>query len=450
MELRETDVCIVGAGFAGLAAARRLSGAGRDVVVLEARDRVGGRVWNRTVPDGPTVSVGGTWLGVGQDRMFALCREAGLETYAQHADGDTVLRLGGANRRYGGMIPKVNPVAIASVGLALKRLDRMAQRLPLEAPWEARRAHALDSRTLGDWLSSPLNVVPGHARDLLLATMQGFFSTDPAQVSLLGALVLARGGGGFTYFTDTGQTETDLVDGGTPELARRLAEQLGDAVCLSSPVRRITQRDDRVEVESDVVAVEARRVVVATPPLLASHIDYVPALPAAHAHLLRRWTPGAVMRVNTVYDEPFWRADGLSGELLSPHSPVLLGIDQSPRAGTPGVLASFSFGPQALQLARLEPGARRDVWLRALADAYGPRAASPVGYLETDWSAEQWSLGGMFGYLAPGVLTAYGPALREPVGRIHWASTERATLMHGLIEGAVRSGEHTADEVLAA
>jgi monoamine oxidase len=220
-------------------------------------------------------------------------------------------------------------------------------------------------------------------------------------------------------------------------------------VCLSSPVRRIAQNGDRVKVISDSLTVEAGRVVVATPPLLASHIDYEPSLPAAHAHLLRRWAPGAVIRVNTVYDEPFWRADGLSGELVSPHSPVLLGIDQSPRTGTPGVLASFSFGPHALALARLEPTARRELWLRALADAYGPRAASPVGYLETDWSAERWSLGGMFGCFSPGVLTTYGAALRAPVGRIHWAGTERATLMHGLMEGAVRSGERTADEVLA-
>lgn len=440
---------MVGAGFAGLAAARRLTQAGLDVVVVEARDRAGGRSWNRTLPDGTVLSVGGTWLGVGQDRMFALCREVGLETYPQYEQGEQILRLGGKNHRYRGMIPDINPWAVVVLGLMFKRLDSMANRLPVDAPWQAHDARAWDEQTLGDWISSPFNVPSATARDLARMFMTVLFCTDPAEVSLLGALAMARGGGGLGYYTDTARTETHLVAGGAPALADRLADELGDAMHLSSPVRRIAQADGHVEVGSDTLGVRARRVIVATPPVLASRIDFDPMLPDAHGHLLRRVVPGAVLRVHTVYDRPFWRAEGLSGQAASPQSAVSVTIDQSPPTGM-GVLSSYAFGPRALAMARLDPRRRRELWLRSLAEYLGPEASVPIEYLETDWSAEEWSLGGMMGHFAPGILTTYGPMLRRPAGRVHWANSESATRMHGLMEGAVRSGEFAADEVLAA
>jgi monoamine oxidase len=107
-------------------------------------------------------------------------------------------------------------------------------------------------------------------------------------------------------------------------------------------------------------------------------------------------------------------------------------------------------GPQAVKAAALQPDERRSLWLNALAARYGTKALSPRARLETDWAAQEWSLGGMIAHFAPGVLTSYGHALREPAGRIHWAGSEYATDMHGLMEGAVRSGERAADQLLAA
>jgi monoamine oxidase len=239
------------------------------------------------------------------------------------------------------------------------------------------------------------------------------------------------------------------VDGGVPELAVRIAASLGDAVRLSSPVRRIAQAGDRVEVVAEGVVVEARDAIVATPPALAGRIEYDPSLPSTHAGLFSRYVPGAIIRGLPVYDEPFWREEGLNGMSVAPDSPVPVALDQTPKAGRPGVLSSYMVGPQAAAAARLEPAERRDVWFKALAERYGRKALSPVDYLETDWAAEEWSRGGMIGHFAPGVLTTYGPALRQPVGRIRWAGSEQATEMHGLIEGAVRSGERAAEQIAA-
>jgi monoamine oxidase len=171
-------------------------------------------------------------------------------------------------------------------------------------------------------------------------------------------------------------------------------------------------------------------------------------LPADHATLLRSYVPGAITRSIAAFDEPFWRADGLSGETLAPASPVPVSIDQSGPGGSPGIISSYAVGQDALRLATLDPAERRSLWLAELATRFGPEARNPRAYLETNWSDEPWSLGGMIGHLPPGVLTSCGSAIREPVGRIHWGATERATSMHGLMEGAVRSGERAATEVL--
>jgi monoamine oxidase len=448
MERIRTDCCVVGAGFAGLAAARRLRDRGKSVAVVEARDRVGGRVWNRTAADGSVVSVGGTWLGKQQDRMFELCRELGLEVYPQYDRGDTVMHLDGTNRRYRGN-PKIGLLSLLSLGLAFWRLDRIVKRVDSDQPWKTRDAIALDSQTLGAWIASPWNLPTDTARKLMTTTMTTLFCVDPNEVSLLGACRLACGNGSFEYYVDNTITETHLIDGGAPELAVRLAAKLGDALHLSSPVRRIKQSGAGVEVFSDRLTVDARRVIVATPPLPASRIEYDPVLPAAQTQLLRRMLSGSIMRGITIYDEPFWRDDGLSGMSVAPDLPVPVALDQSPRSGKPGILSSYMIGPQAVRAAALDPAGRRDIWLRALAVRFGPKALSPRAHLETDWAAEEWSLGGMIAHFAPGVMTNFGHALRESAGRIHWAGAERATKMHGLMEGAIRSGESTADEVVS-
>jgi monoamine oxidase len=458
MERIDADVCVVGAGFAGLAAARYLVGQGRTVVVLEARERVGGRVADQTLSDGTVVSMGGTWLGKDQARMFDLVGKVGLGVYPQYDAGDLLVRLDGRNRRFNDLA--ADPSwwwALLCVGAAFARLNEMAATLPLDRPWEAPHAAELDARTLGEWISSYWNVPSWGAQQLLGSSMRLLFSSDPSVVSLLGSMVLARGGGdaGFLYFLDAAITETHLVDGGgTPEVARRLGVELGDSLRTSAPVRRIVHTDDGVEVFADGATVGARYVIVTAPPVLASQIEYDPPLPDAYGHLMRQMPSGAIIRVITVYDRPFWRDKGLSGQSAAPQSPVPVTIDQSPPSPTTGapppqgILSSYAIGPRAIELARMEPERRKSLWLSELAARFDDeRAARPLAYGELDWSAERWSLGGMISHFPPGVLTSYGSVLHEPHGRIYWAGSERATEMHGLIEGAVRSGEQAAQDV---
>jgi monoamine oxidase len=474
---RDVDVCVIGAGFAGLAAAHALVGEGYTVAVLEARPRVGGRVWDKTASDGTVVSVGGTWLGRRQDRMFDLVKKVGLTTYPQYRGdydpedpedplnpfdraAESIFRYDGRNHRYKGLFVPVGVGGLADLGLAFAQLDELTKTIPLDAPWEAPNARELDAQSLGAWIDNEWNVSDPNARMMLHSSLGLLFSTELRNVSLLGSMVLARGGGkdAFQYYVNADNTETHLVDGGgTAEVANRLGEALGDSLRKSTPVRTIRQLEDSVEVEGDGVLVRARYAIVAAPPVLASRIAYEPALPDQYRKLMEQMPAGAIVRGIPVYDKPFWREKGLSGFSVAPQSKIPVTIDQCPKPSakgeTParGVLSSYAIGTAALELMTMDPAERRAFWLGEIAERFeDARALDPIDFSETDWSAEEWSRGGMISHFPPGVLTSYGSVLHEPHGRIYFAGTERATEMHGLIEGAVRSGEQAAGDIMEA
>lgn len=445
----EVDCCVVGAGFAGLAAAYKLQQAGRSVAVLEARDRVGGKVFTKVLSDGTYINMGGTWLGEGHTRIHELAAEMGLETYRQYVDGDNILILDGKVVRYKGLIPKVNALALVDVGLAIQMLNWMASSVPLDAPWDAEKANEWDSTTVGAWIDSRWHALTNTAQKLLRLIIAEMHLSDANEVSLLHALHYIHSCKSIEWVSSTiGGAQQDHVVGGTFGVAERIAARLGDAVQLSSPVRRVAQDAGAVEVTSETTTVRARRVIITLPMMLAGRLDYEPELPAMRTQLMDRSPQGQAYKWHAVYPYPFWRADGYSGWGLNVDGPPDGCIDSTPHDGKPGMLAAFAFGPSARQLGIVSAEERRQVCLDGLVRCFGPKAANPVHFVEMDWAAEKYSGGDYMAHWAPGVLTNFGKALRKPCGRIHWAGTETATHWHCSIEGAVRSGERAAEEVM--
>jgi monoamine oxidase len=446
---READVIVVGAGLAGLMAARQLVAARRSVLVLEARDRVGGRTVNASIGAGKVTEMGGQWVGPTQERLLALAAELGIETFPTHHEGHNLLDLGGKVRRYKGTIPRLAPHVLLGIQRARRKLRRAADRVPAEAPWTAPKAAELDSLTLASWIRKA--TWTKRARGLLEIATGTVMGTGTAELSTLWMLSYVSSAGGFDALIDVeGGAQQDRFAGGSQLISQRLAEELGDDLVLSAPVRRISQDGGGLDVEGDGVRARAHRVIVAVPPPLAARISFVPSLGGRRDQLTQRMAHGALTKCAAVYPEPFWREQGLSGQAVSDRGPVSTTFDNSPPDGSPGVLLGFIAGAEAIRHARRSEADRRRLVLESFEGLFGADATQPGIYLETAWAEEEWSRGGPVCSFTPGALVPYGEALRQPAGRIHWAGAETATVWCGYMEGAVRSGERAAEEVLDA
>ncbi|GGK27039.1 monoamine oxidase [Pilimelia terevasa] len=458
MGTRRAQVAVVGAGLSGLAAARVLARAGRDVVVWEARPRVGGRVWSLPTAHGVPVDAGAEFVGPTQDRIRALVAECGLALAPTYDRGHHLYQRAGRRRRYraGGRFGPIPPdPGVAEVALLVGAVNRLARAVPAGAPWRHPRAAEFDALTAQQWLGRRA-FTPG-AHFLSRLSLSSALSVPADEVSFLFWLHYVAGAGNATtpgtvqrLASTGGGAQESLVVGGAQEVAVRLAAALGDRVRLGTPVRALTQDAEGVTLAADDAALRAERVIVAMAPALTASIAFRPTLPAARLQLAQRMPMGAVGKVVAVYPTPFWRDSGLSGQALTDGGPVDVTFDSTPPGSARGVLTGFVSGAAMRRLDGVPADAVREACLPGLARLFGPAAGRPLEFLVQRWDREEWSRGGPTGVAGCGTLTAFGPALHAPCDRIHWAGTETAEYWAGYMDGAVRAGERAAREVMAA
>jgi len=452
------DVVVVGAGFAGLTAALKLVRAGRSVIVLEARDRVGGRALNQPIGGGEVSERGATFVGPTQNHILALAKEFRVAKFPTFNNGNNVyVNSQGQRSTYSDTGPlgtaPPDPLILGELTQAVLRLDDMSTKVPVGAPWTSSQAQGWDGQTLETWVRD--NSSTEAFRDLVPVATRPIFGAEPRDLSLLFVLfyIAASGDeqnpGTFerNFNTRNGAQMWRFV-GGSQLLALKIAARLGQRVVLRSPVERIVQGTGGVTVSTRGLEVHAKRAIVAIPPTLAGRIAYQPRLPPERDQLTQRLPQGTLVKVTAVYDKPFWRDAGLNGTAVSYTGPANVTFDDSPQNGSKGVIFGFVGGDEARRFMRQSTTARRAAVLANFTTYFGSKAAHPSSYFESNWTNEVWTRGCPVAIAGPGTLLAYGPALRKPVGRIHWAGTETSTYWNGYMDGAIRSAERAAREVL--
>jgi monoamine oxidase len=456
----KADAIVIGAGYAGLTAAYRIAAKDKSVIVLEARNRVGGRALNHDLGNGKWSELGATFVGPTQDHVIGLAKEMGIGLFDTYDTGDNVYRQDGQNQTYSDTGPlgtaPPDPIATPDVIATVAQLDQMATTVPVDAPWTAQSAEDWDSQTLYSWIKQNSSGNP-RFMDLLQIATEPIFGAEARDISLLYTLfyIAASGNeqnqGTFERNFDTrGGGQQQRMFGGTQAVPKRLAKRLGKKqILLHAPARRIVQHRGGVRVDSDHFSVHGKQVIVAVPPPLAGRIRYQPRLPNNRDQLTQRMPMGTLIKVEVFYPKPFWRADGLTGQGLSDEGPISATFDISPPDGKPGILMGFIGGDRARLWQSQSAKVRKARVVDELVKLFGPQAAKPNEYIEMSWVKEKWTRGCPVSVLGPGTLVGFGPAIRKPAGRIHWAGTETSTYWCGYLDGATRSGERAAKEVLA-
>ncbi|WP_409466146.1 flavin monoamine oxidase family protein [Amycolatopsis sp. GA6-003] len=444
-QVASVDVVVVGAGFAGLSAAERLVSTGQSVLVLEGRDRVGGRSLSGEVA-GVRVDLGATWVSRRHTAIRDLASRAGCTLTGQFAEGRNVLWMAGRRRTYQGTIPPVSPAALVDMARVQQALNKLVASIDAEAAWNSPQAGEFDAISFGEWLDRKHALAATRALMTIVSKVQ--WGCSPGDVSLLHALRYIRAAGGVDHMLDVegGQQQERYVET-TQEIAKRVAEQLGDRVVLGTPVRRISQDGHGVTVRTDSAEIKAKYAIVTVATPQRAEIEFDPALPEQAEGLAKTWRMGVLSKAFVAYEKPFWRANGLSGEALTDTGTVFITFDVSPDVHGPGILMTFC-DPRVFD--GFSPQLRRGRVVQQLVQLYGTQASAPIDYLDHCWGAEPFAPGGPNPAVAPYATTTYGPALTEPHGRVHWAGTETAGEWAGCMNGAVLTGQRAAERVAAA
>lgn len=442
------DVIIIGAGYSGLAAALKVRKANKTVLVLEARDRVGGRVHTQSLGNGTYVDLGAAWVGPTQDRMYQLLKERHISTFKTYATGKSTLWFdAGKVQRYKGLIPPLPVGSLLTLDRAIKRINRLSKSIDTAQPWRAEHAQQWDALTLQGWMNK--NLPFRKARELFKIAAESIWAADPNEFSFLHALFYAKSGRDLdTLMNVENGAQEERIKGGAQQLALHMAQELGEQVRLGEVVTSITQRENEVEVATRTGVYTSKKVIVAIPPLLIPRITFTPDLPTSKRHLFERMPMGNVFKTFALYEKPFWRDKNLNGLAVTNNGYTTVTFDNSPADGSQGILMGFVLANRAKQFINLSDEARKATILNSFAHLFGEEARHPVQYLDHGWAGEEFSGGCYAAFMPTGVWTSLGAEIRTPFDHIHWAGTETATEWNGYMEGAVRAGERAAAEIL--
>ncbi|GAA5025687.1 flavin monoamine oxidase family protein [Microbacterium fluvii] len=450
MNEKNCDVVIVGAGAAGLTAASQLKKAGLSVLVLEARDRVGGRLWTDEI-DGAMLEIGGQWVSPDQEALLETIEELGLETYPRYREGESVyVGPDGALTRFTGEIFPVGPETEAELVRLIDKLDAMVAEIDPDRPWEHPDAEELDRISFEAWLEQETD--DQEARDNIALFIAGAMLTKPAYAfSALQALLMAASAGSFSHLVDADYILDARVVGGLQQVPLLLAERLGDDVLLEQPVTEVHWgAEGGVTVVTDAgLTVHARFAILAHAPVLYPWIEFVPPLPRLKQQLHQHISMGFVIKVHAVYDRPFWREQGLSGTAFSPYEISHEAYDNTNHGDERGTLVGFVSDRNADDLFRVSAAERKERILESLSHYFGDEAKSPLVYFESDWGAEEWTRGAYAASFDLGGLSRYGADLRTPVGPIHFACSDMAGAGYQHVDGAIRMGRLVAGNIVA-
>lgn len=445
------DCAIIGAGLAGLVAAKHLVDRGLRVVVLEGRNRVGGRVENRVLNDGSYVELGGQWIGPGYDSLQEIIDELGFKTIGLPAAGNLVVRLRGKSLEVPSSedLPALTPFEVADLGQGLLRLRRLSQRLRDDPAWH-KANEAWLHQDLRRWVTSNLRT-QGAQRRFGEVYAAAFGPMEKDATLLEGLLQVNSGIDLETMLASNGGLHQQRVDGGVAAVTDAMAAQLGDVVRLHSEVVKVDHDEDSARLTlADGEVIEARRVISTLPPRLAVALEHNPPLPQWRAEAADKVAPGNVIKAFLVYDHPFWRGKGLSGQSSADEGAVRVTFDTTADTTNHGHLMGFFEGAGADTLSKRSVSLRERAFIDAVVRSFGPEGANPIAYVERDWGAERFTGGCHGAHFAPGVWTSNGPLLAQSEGVLHWAGSEYANRFNGYMEGAVRSGREAAAAVARA